>query len=470
MSRTYIQKILFTTVIEIIGLVVAFFIAYSLRSMRDWIPYIQLPMPYISYNDFIPFIIYWIILWCLVFIRGWLYTLRTHTPIFEEIRRVITYSFFWFFVYIGFIYLSTGFLFVHEIPRLIIFYTYILATIFSILIRYTVYSIYNKMYTIWKIAKEIILVITDSDENDKFNENNCYTYIYKKYNETSKIKAYIRDKKINTIVYLGEHKNINTIFSLARIYGIPLLYPKISKHIPLSISWENWMWWVPMIELSSVSITAWWRIAKRIFDIVISTLLLIILIPVFFIISLWIHISDSTWPIIYRNRRIGQNWRLFALYKFRYMYWQYCTKEEYGIDDEAMSYEEKLKKEKNTREWPLYKIENDPRRMKWWILIERLSLDELPQLYNVLIWDMSLIWPRPHQPREIDLYEESDKQVLTIKPGITGMAQVYGRDKNTFKNEILLDTYYIEHYSISLDIAILLRTFFVVCARIWSKQ
>jgi lipopolysaccharide/colanic/teichoic acid biosynthesis glycosyltransferase len=134
-----------------------------------------------------------------------------------------------------------------------------------------------------------------------------------------------------------------------------------------------------------------------------------------------------------------------------------------------MQYEEELKKEKNTREWPLYKIENDPRRMWWWRVIERLSLDELPQLYNVLKWDMSLIWPRPHQPREIDLYNESDKQVLTIKPGITGMAQVYGRDKNTFQNEIMLDTYYIEHYSASLDLAILLRTFFVVCMRIWNK-
>ena len=82
---------------------------------------------------------------------------------------------------------------------------------------------------------------------------------------------------------------------------------------------------------------------------------------------------------------------------------------------------------------------------------------------------MSLIGPRPHQPREINLYDESDKQVLTVKPGITGMAQVYGRDKNTFKNEIMLDTYYIEHYSTTLDLSILLRTFFVVFVRFFVK-
>ena len=79
---------------------------------------------------------------------------------------------------------------------------------------------------------------------------------------------------------------------------------------------------------------------------------------------------------------------------------------------------------------------------------------------------MSLIGPRPHQPREIDLYDESDRQVLTVRPGITGMAQVYGRDKNTFKEEIALDTYYIEHYSTSL--AILLRTLLVVFIRVWK--
>lgn len=151
------------------------------------------------------------------------------------------------------------------------------------------------------------------------------------------------------------------------------------------------------------------------------------------------------------------------------MYWKYCIKEEYGIEDEAISYEEKLKQEKNTREWPLYKIENDPRKMPWGRYLERLSIDELPQLYNVLKWDMSIIWPRPHQPREINLYDESDKQVLTVKPGITGMAQVYGRDKNTFKNEIMLDTYYIEHYSTTLDLSILLRTFFVVFVRFFVK-
>jgi lipopolysaccharide/colanic/teichoic acid biosynthesis glycosyltransferase len=105
-----------------------------------------------------------------------------------------------------------------------------------------------------------------------------------------------------------------------------------------------------MIELRPVAITAWQRIAKRTLDIIISSIGMIILLPVYIIVSIGVYISDPTGPIIYRNRRIGQHGEIFALYKFRYMYWKYCTKEEYGIIDTAIEYEEELKKEKNTRE------------------------------------------------------------------------------------------------------------------------
>ncbi len=401
--------------------------------------------------------------------RGWLYSLRIHTPIIEEIRLVLTYSFFWFFIYIGVIYLSTGFIFTHEIPRLIILYTYLIATTFSIIIRYTIYSIYMTLYSHWNLQKELVLVVWGGDKKNEFNENHYYRYLYKDSNKKNEIESIIREKKLNSIVYLADHSRIETIFSLSKIYGIPLMYPKISKYTPMSSVWENWIWGIPMIELTAVSITAWWRIAKRVFDIFVSSILIMILLPVGIIVWIWVWISDPSWPIIYRNRRIGQDGKIFALYKFRYMYWKYCTKEEYGIEDGALGYEEQLKQVHNTRVWPLYKISDDPRKMPWWRYIERFSLDELPQFYNVLKWDMSLIWPRPHQPREIELYNETDLQVLTIKPGITGMAQVYGRDKNTFHNEIMLDTYYIEHYSASLDMAILLRTFFVVFRRIFGK-
>jgi lipopolysaccharide/colanic/teichoic acid biosynthesis glycosyltransferase len=207
---------------------------------------------------------------------------------------------------------------------------------------------------------------------------------------------------------------------------------------------------MPVIELTSVSISAWERIMKRTFDIIISSVSLIILSPFFVIIGAIIKIEDPSGPVFFANRRIGQDGRVFSLYKFRYMYWKFSVKDAYGVEkqkDSALQYEEKLKVQSDTRDGPLYKIANDPRKMRFGKIIERLSIDELPQLWNVLIGDMSLIGPRPHQPREVELYDEEDTQVLTVKPGITGMAQVYGREKNTFKDEIMLDRHYIENYS-----------------------
>jgi lipopolysaccharide/colanic/teichoic acid biosynthesis glycosyltransferase len=151
---------------------------------------------------------------------------------------------------------------------------------------------------------------------------------------------------------------------------------------------------MPVIEITSVSISAWERITKRAIDIIGSLCGLIVLLPLFIVIGIIIKIEDSSGPVFFANRRIGQSGRVFSLYKFRYMYWRYSVKDAYGIDeskDSALKYEEKLKAKSDTRNGPLYKIANDPRKMQFGTVIERLSLDELPQLWNVLIGDMSLV-------------------------------------------------------------------------------
>lgn len=402
--------------------------------------------------------------------RWWLYKLSQDTPIVEEIRKVLTYSFFWFLIYIGFVYLTTGFLTTREIPRLIIIYSYVFATSLSIVIRYIIHLIYRRLYSEDRVQKEILLVIGELNPDQNILSDAYYEYRECSWEDNALIETLIREKRVSKIIYMGEQCDMWPVFGLSRVYGIPFLYPKISQYIPLRSAQEVWVAWTPMVELSPISITAWGRILKRAVDIVFSSIALVVLSPVLLLTAIWVYISDRTGPIIYRNQRIGQDGKIFSLYKFRYMYWRDSTKEAYNIDDGAIELEEKLKKEKNTRDWPLYKIKDDPRVMPFGKIIEQLSIDELPQLYNVLIGNMSLIWPRPHQPREIALYDETDKQVLTVKPGITGMAQVYGRDANTFKEEVALDTYYIENYSLSLDVAIFLRTILVVITRAFMKE
>ena len=108
------------------------------------------------------------------------------------------------------------------------------------------------------------------------------------------------------------------------------------------------------------------------------------------------------------------------------------------------------------------KIKNDPRVTPIGRFLRKTSLDELPQLINVLKGEISLVGPRPHLPEEVAKYQKQHKFVLTIKPGITGLAQVSGRSDLNFEEEVRLDTYYIEHWSPWLDIKVILKTFFVL--------
>ena len=116
----------------------------------------------------------------------------------------------------------------------------------------------------------------------------------------------------------------------------------------------------------------------------------------------------------------------------------------------------------NNRKWVLPKIKDDPRVTRVWKFLRKSSLDELPQLFQVLWWSMSLVWPRPHLPNEVAQYEDWERRVLSIKPWITWYAQVFGRDNLPFSEEAKLDLYYIQNRSIGMDIYVIFATFWVV--------
>jgi lipopolysaccharide/colanic/teichoic acid biosynthesis glycosyltransferase len=154
------------------------------------------------------------------------------------------------------------------------------------------------------------------------------------------------------------------------------------------IEWNG----VPVIRFSAVTITPMEHLVKRILDIILSGIFLILLSPIFLVIALLIYFEDPSGPIIFRNRRVGLSGNHFTLYKFRYMYWKYCVKDAYGKeDDEALRYETELREKQSSREGPVYKIADDPRKTRVGTVIEKYSLDELPQLINVLIGNMSLV-------------------------------------------------------------------------------
>lgn len=213
----------------------------------------------------------------------------------------------------------------------------------------------------------------------------------------------------------------------------------------------------PLIEVKNTPLDGWGRIMKRIFDIIFSAIGIIITSPVTILTAIAIKL-DSKGPIIYKNERIGSNGKKFFVYKFRYFKNEFCISKDNPNLKDALNYENKLIETQSIRKGPLYKIKNDPRKTRVGSLIEKFSIDELPQLFNVLLGDMSVVGPRPHQEREVQKYMEYHRRLLTIKPGITGMAQISGRSDLDFENEYKLDLYYIENWSLLLDIQICLKT------------
>ncbi len=220
---------------------------------------------------------------------------------------------------------------------------------------------------------------------------------------------------------------------------------------------------VPVIDVKRTLLEGWGAIAKRTFDIAVALILIIIFSPILLAVAIAVKLT-SKGPIIYKNERIGMHGRRFKLYKFRSMYAELSTGANFG-GEKALELEKKLIEERGIKGGPVYKIKDDPRVTPVGRFIRAASLDELPQFFNVIGGSMSLVGPRPHQPREVEKYLPSQKRVLAIKPGVTGLAQISGRSDIPFEDEARLDNFYIEHWSPYLDTIILFKTPFAVFSK-----
>jgi len=213
------------------------------------------------------------------------------------------------------------------------------------------------------------------------------------------------------------------------------------------------------LELIHSNLDGWQFILKRLFDILFSLTFMVLFSWLYLLIALAIKI-DSKGTIFYLSERTGPDGKVFKLFKFRRLKQEFCTTED---DPEKLKLEAELIAKQNLKkDNVLYKIKNDPRSTSFGKFIEKYSLDELPQFLNVFLGNMSLVGPRPHQPREVAKYTSQHYKVLNIKPGITGFAQINGRSDLTFEQEVEFDTYYIEHWSFWLDLLIIFKTPFIV--------
>ncbi len=212
---------------------------------------------------------------------------------------------------------------------------------------------------------------------------------------------------------------------------------------------------ITLIEVKRTPLDGWGKIIKRMIDIVFSFFGLIILSPFFIIMAIVVKL-DSDGPVFARLERMGQGEK-FKLYKFRSMI-KNAHEMKYDKDGNLNP---EFAKCNQRNEGPLFKMKNDPRITKVGRIIRKTRLDEFPQLINVLKGEMSLVGPRPHEPEEVANYKKHHKKLFSIKPGITGMAQISGSSDLDFEKEAKLDIYYIENWSLFLDFIILVKTLLV---------
>lgn len=201
---------------------------------------------------------------------------------------------------------------------------------------------------------------------------------------------------------------------------------------------------LPLIHVTTPTLEGGQRVAKRLFDIIVSGVLILFAAPAMVVTGLLIRI-DSKGPVLFRQERVGIEGNHFRMLKFRSMV----------VDAEA-----RLKdlEKKNEGSGPLFKMKNDPRITRVGGFLRRFSIDELPQLFNVLGGSMSLVGPRPPLPREVEAYENDVRRRLLVKPGVTGLWQVSGRSNLSWQDSVRLDLYYVENWSLAGDLVIILRT------------
>lgn len=456
------SELLFTILlipIDLLMVLLAFILAYKFRFYFNLVPITYFE----PFEQYFRFIIMTIPIWLVVFAANGLYSTERRGIAKEFGKICIAVSAAIALVMIE-IFLTRTFFF----SRLIIAFSWILTIIMVALGRYFLLLVQRLLYHKGIGVHKVIIV----------GSNGLTKSMVKQLNEDKKlgykvVKIIDREgvKKLETIynntpcddfiiadMDLGQDDVEKVmIFCRERNLGfkmIPNLFLVQSSHTSMLT-----LAGIPVVEFKRTSLDGWGRILKRTFDIIFSIIFIIITSPIMLIVALIIKLTDRG-PVLFKQERVGLD-KNFKLFKFRSMKLEYCTGSEYG-GAKAQEYREKLVQEKNEVDGPVFKIKNDPRISSFGSFIRKTSIDELPQFFNVIKGDMSIIGPRPPMPEEVAKYTTFQKRRLGVKPGITGMWQVSGRSELSFDEWVRLDAYYIEHWSLWLDFVIFLKTLWVI--------
>lgn len=445
--------------IDILGIALAGVIAYYLRT-SEWIRDIQPIFYQLSFENYLHLVLIFGILVIIVSALSGLYTMKiTRGPLKESHQVITAISTATLLVILYHFFYARELLSSRFLIMALWFFTIILLIIGRLAIR----SIQRFLIQKYRLGIHKVALIWGNNSGTQLyniltqNPNLGYEVIYT--NDTIDEKALTelaKNKHIDEVILtnpqmgLSEQAQLNDIcdeYKLDFQYR-PHLFETYGKVDVKTL--EGFI----LFRVKRTTLEGWGHVQKRLFDIIFASLFIIIFSPVFILTALAVKLT-SKGSIFYKSQRVGTQNAVFQMYKFRSMYTELCTDES---DPQSLAYEQELMKTQGMREGPVYKIHNDPRITPLGKWIRATSLDEFPQFFNVLKGDMSIVGPRPHQPREVAKYTRHQKKVLTVKPGITGMSQVHGRSDLDFDDEVLYDTFYIENWSLILDLIIIIKT------------
>lgn len=453
--------------VDFLATVAAFLVAYRIRPITDLIPGVQyhfFPEQLPPFDEFLKFSVWATVFLIILFVFNGLYSIKSVERFGKTFLRIVFLVSAWLMFIIAYY-----FLIVHELffSRIALAHIWLFSIVFITLTRVVILLVQELMYR-YGIGQTKVLFIGVNTFADR-----CYRVLAqdKKYKVIGAVAEEHESRKRGSLKIVGRVDQLEAIvhkYKVEEIIQAEPSFESVSNADILSFCRAHQIYYyfipevlrlqsvniememiddVPVIILKQTPLEGWGHVYKRVFDIMLSLILIQVLIPFWIIVPILIKL-DSPGPAFYRSQRKYKN-RVFNIFKFRSM---------------VMDADEKKPEllGQNERKGPLFKIKNDPRVTRLGRFLRKTSIDELPQLFNVLIGTLSLVGPRPHLPEEVDQYKQDHHKIFTIKPGLTGLAQISGRSNLDFEDEVKLDFYYIENWSMLLDLKIILKSIGIV--------
>ncbi len=462
---------------DFLALVAAFTLAYVIRVKLDDRPLLE---P-ITAGGYIGVVALLLIFWLIIFAILGLYRSQVYENRFKEFLMLVVGSFIGILFLIGCEYVLNRAIFP---ARLVTAYGFLFALLLSLLFR-TIARATKRILFRFNIGINNVLIVGSTDITGELahrlsqphlgyriigvvgdRRNKIFRVSHDmQFSDFMEATKKIKDHNIHSIVqtelFADQQKN-DEILTYAQENHIAYRFvPGNNKLFVGSIEvslFED----IPTIAVHQTALIGWGRIAKRLFDLFAGMLMLIILSPI--LILVWLLLSIFGGDAIYKQTRLSRYKSKIGLYKFR------SHSKEYHKLSPEQAFEKMKRPEliKQYRENGDF-LEDDPRVTRFGKFLRKTSIDELPQLLNVIKGDLSLVGPRPLVPEEMDLSDKKNA-ILSVKPGITGLAVISGRKNLPFEERRKLDMYYAQNWSFWLDLVILLKTAVQVVARSFSKR